>query len=61
MDEELVLVLARNGFSELLQHPFRGRMCGHVVMQNPPAAYFHDHEHVQHSKTGCDSNQEITG
>ncbi len=60
MDQELVRMVAWNGFSELLQRPLRGRMCGHVVMENPTAFYLHHDENIQHPESGRDRNQEVT-
>ena len=41
MDQELVSIVAGNGFSQLLQRARCGGVCGHVVMENPTAPYLH--------------------
>jgi len=60
MDQELVWMVARNGFSELLQRPARRRMRGHVVVENTAARYLHHDENIDHLESGRDRNQEVT-
>src|SRR5664280_896960 len=60
MDQELVRMVAGNGFSELLQRPLCGRMRGHVVMQNTTAPDLHHDENTEHPESGRDRNQEVT-
>src|SRR5450759_4340058 len=60
MDQELVRMVAGNGFSQLLQFPLCGRMCSHVVMQNTTAPYLHHDENIEHPESGRDRNQEVT-
>jgi hypothetical protein len=60
MDQELVRMVAWNGFSELLQRPLCGRMRGHVAMENTTAPYLHHDENIEHPESGRDRNQEVT-
>ena len=52
---------ARERLPELLRPPFRRRVRGHVVMQDPTGAQFHDHEHVQCTEGGGDHHEEVAG
>src|SRR5271169_6386941 len=61
MNQESVAVDARNRLSELLQGPVGGRMGRDIAVQNAPASHRHDYEHIQHSKSGSDGHQEISG
>src|ERR1035438_1324562 len=60
MDQELVRMVAWNGFSQLLQCPLCGGMRGHVVMQNATAPYLHHDENIEHPESGRDRNQKVT-
>src|ERR1019366_964042 len=60
MDQELVRMVAWDGFSQLLQRPLCGGMRGHVVMKNPTASYLHHDENIEHPESGRDRNQEVT-
>ena len=60
VDHEPMRMVARKGLPELLQDPFRTRMCGHVVMENPSGSQFHQHEYVQSSERGRDHDEEVT-
>jgi hypothetical protein len=44
---------------QLLQGPFCGGMSGHVVVENSPRSYFHDHEDVKSAETGRDRHKEV--
>ena len=61
MDQELVRMVAWNGFSELLQRPLCGRMRGHVVVENTAAADFHDKKDEQHLEPDSHGNQKVAG
>src|SRR5664280_3496455 len=60
MDQELVRMVAWNGFSELLQCPLCGRTRGHVVMENTTAPDLHHDENIEHPESGRARNQEVT-
>ena len=44
MDEEAVVMVRWNRFTQLLQRPFRRWMRGHIDMQQPARGVFHDHK-----------------
>jgi len=48
-------------FTELLKGPFRRGVFGDIEMQNPTAADFHRHEHIQDAKGGRHRHEEIAG
>ena len=50
-------MVARDGFSELLQRPVRGRMRGHVIVQNATAPYLHHQENITHLESDVHRNQ----
>jgi hypothetical protein len=54
MNQESVGVIARDGFSKLLQGPGCGRMGREIAVQNAATSHLHHHEHVQHSETSRD-------
>ena len=60
MNQESVDVIARDGFSKLLQGPGGSRMGRNIAVQNAATSHFHHHEHVQHSEAGRDCHQKIT-
>src|SRR3990172_6168358 len=47
MDHKSVRTVCRKCLPELLQRPFRRRVGGDVVMENPPRAQFQDHTDIQ--------------
>src|ERR1017187_2139984 len=59
MDQELVRMVAWNGFWELLQRPLCGRMRGHVVVENTTAPYLHHDKNIEHPESGRDRNQKV--
>src|ERR1700751_2823488 len=61
MNQESVGVIARDGFSKLLQGPGCSWMGRDVAVQNAATSHFHHHEHVQHSETSRDGDQEVNG
>ena len=61
MNQESVAVVAGNRFSELQQGPVGSRMGCDIAVQNSPASDLHHDEHVQHSESGGDGHQEISG
>ena len=60
MGQELVRMVAGNGFSQLLQRPLCGGMPGHVVMENTTGPHLHHDENIEHPESGRDRNQEVT-
>src|ERR1039458_7398662 len=60
MDQELVRMVAWDGFSQLLQCPLCGGMRGHVVMENTTASYLHHDENIEHPESGRDRHQKVT-
>jgi hypothetical protein len=48
VDQELIRMVARDGFAELLHCPGGGRMSRHVVVEDTPAADFHCEEDIEH-------------
>ena len=54
-------MIARDGFSKLLQGPGCGRMGREIAVQNAATSHLHHHEHVQHSETNRDGYQEVSG
>lgn len=52
-------MIARERLPELLQDPLRGRVSGHVVMENSAGAQSHDHEYVKRAECGSDHNEEV--
>jgi hypothetical protein len=60
MNQESVGVIARDGFSKLMQGPGGSRMGRNIVLQNAATSHFHHHEHVQHSEAGRDCHPKIT-
>jgi len=61
MDQELVRVVARNRFAELLHSPSCRWMGGDIEVQNASVSDLHHHEHIQHSEASCNGDQEIAG
>lgn len=61
VDQELVLLLPREGVAELLNGPLGARMAGQVAVQDSARADFHDDEHVQYIKAGGDHIEEVAG
>jgi len=51
VDEELIGMIAQNGFPQLLEGPFRRRMSRHIAMQNAAASDLHGFEHEQNPET----------
>jgi len=60
MNDELVRLFSCDTFAKLLQSPFTGRMKGGIEMQNPAAADFHDHEHIDKPECCGDHDEEVT-
>jgi hypothetical protein len=50
MNDETVRVLSWDGFSELLQRPFRRRMRRHIAVHNPAYPDFDEHKYVKDAK-----------
>jgi hypothetical protein len=48
-------------FAELLDRLGGRRMCGDVVMHEPPAPDFHHDEDAQHAESGSRRHEEVTG
>jgi len=61
MNQESVDVIARDGFSKLLQGPNCSRMGRNIALQNAATSHFHQHEHIQHAESGRDRHQKTTG
>jgi len=61
VDQELIRMIARDRFPELLQRPVCGRMRGYVVVENAAAANFHHDENQQHLESGRNRNQKVAG
>ena len=61
VDRELIRMIARDRFPELLQRPVCGRMRGHVVVENTAAANFHYDENHQHPEPDRNCNQKVAG
>ncbi|PYR85088.1 MAG: hypothetical protein DMG18_07305 [Acidobacteria bacterium] len=59
MNDELVRLFSCDTFAKL-QSPFTGRMKGGIEMQNPAAADFHDHEHIDKPECCGDHDEEVT-
>ena len=59
VDHESVRMVAWQRLPQLLQGPFCGGMSGHVVVENSPRSYFHDHEDVKSAETGRDRDKEV--
>src|SRR5882724_7593150 len=59
MNDETVRVLSWNGFSELLQGPFRRRMSRHIAVYNPACPDFDEHKHIEDAKGRRYDNEEI--
>jgi hypothetical protein len=59
MNDETVRVLSWNGFSELLQGPFRRRMSRHIAVHNPACPDFDEHKHVEDAKGRRYDHEEI--
>jgi hypothetical protein len=61
VNQKPMVVIAGKGLAKLLQRPARSRMCRHVEVQDFAAPHVHNHKHIEHSKSGRDRRQEITG
>src|SRR5438132_4212865 len=61
MYQKSVGMVSGNGFAQLLQGPRRCRMRRDIGMQDAARGMFHDDEHVEEAKGGCDHHTEITG
>src|SRR5271167_1703574 len=59
VNEESVGFLTGDDLPELLQGPLCGGMSGDVEVSDPASAHFHDHEDVQHPKSGRHGDEEI--
>src|SRR6516165_10174285 len=60
VDDEAVRMIARQGFPELLQRPFRRGMGRDVVVENLAGSDLHDNEDVEGTEGGGDHHEEIT-
>src|SRR5215471_3719778 len=61
VDDEAVWMIARQGFPELLQRPFRRGMGRDVVVDNLAGSDLHDNEDVEGTEWGGDHHEEIAG
>src|SRR5919204_2440124 len=61
MDEELVPMVSRHRFAELLYCPLGRGMHRHVAMQNPTRGVLHQHEDIEETKGRRDHRAEIAG
>jgi hypothetical protein len=61
MNQESVGMGECKELTELLDRPFRRRMCGHVHVKNPPGADLHRYEDVQHPERGGHRYEEVAG
>jgi len=61
MDQEAVGMVSGNRFAQLLQGPRRCWMRRDIGMQDAARSMFHDDEHVEEAKGGCDHYAEVTG
>src|SRR6516164_7480211 len=61
VDDEAVRMIARQGFPELLQRPFRRGMGRDVVVENLAGSDLHDNEDVEGTEGGGDHHEEIAG
>lgn len=61
VDQELVLLLPREGVAELLNGPLGARMIRHIAVQDSPRTDFHDDVHVQYTKSSGDDIEEVAG
>src|SRR5215469_15060128 len=61
VDDETIRTIARQGFPELLQRPFRRRMGRDVVVENLAGSDLHDDEDVEGAEGGGDHHEEVAG
>jgi hypothetical protein len=61
MDEELVPMVSRHRFAELLYGPLGCGMHRHMAMQNPTRGVLHQHEDIEETKGRRDHRAEIAG
>ena len=61
MDQESVVVIARDGFSTLLQGRGCSRMGRNIALQNAASSHFHHREHIQHSHVSREGYQDVSG
>ena len=54
-------MIAGECFPQLLQGPFRAGMIGDIAVQDSASAQFHENEHIQDTKSGCDHDEEVAG
>ena len=59
VDQELVAVVNRGGFAQLLQRPLSGGVRGHIGVQDAARVMFHDHKHIQEMKRGRDHQAKV--
>src|SRR5215471_11009204 len=59
VDDETIRMIARQGFPELLQRPFRRGMGRDVVVENLAGSDLHDNEDVEGTEWGGDHHEEI--
>jgi hypothetical protein len=52
-------MVARTGLTELLQGPLRGRVSGHVVVENSSCSHIDDHEYVKGAESRRDHDEEV--
>jgi hypothetical protein len=61
MDEELVPMVSRHRFAELLYGPLGCGMHRHMAMQNPTRGVLHQHEDIEETKGRRDHRANIAG
>ncbi len=59
-DRESALMVSWDGFPQLLQRPFRGRMGRHVAVKNLPCGMLDDHEHIENLEGPRGRHEEVT-
>ena len=59
VDHEPIRMVARKRLPELLQGPLRGRLSGHVLVENSSCSQFDDHEYVKGAEGRRDHDEEV--
>ena len=59
MNYKSISMIDPKRLSELLQRPFRIRVCRNVVVEDSTRVQVHDDEYIEDTESGCDHHEEV--
>ena len=61
VEQKAVIFIAREGFPQLLQRPFRCRMFGDIEVKQPSGSDLESNKYIEDAEAYRHGNEEVTG